>query len=256
MNPKHRKYKIFIIFIFVSLIIIFCWFILKEVRLNHLNRTLISAVKSGNVILVRAALAQGADPNSRDTGDRTNTQLISDCVARLLGKKFQASEKAPCSLFLAVSSERESQAIINDLLKYGADPNARGDYYEADDHVPTLILYCAVNGDQEAIQLLAKAGADVNVTDEDGRTTLNLICYYANAKTVQVLLDKGANPNIKDKSGETPLLSAVDGWNAKVVKLLIQHGAEKNIATSWSASNPVLQKHIDALLRLADHSRP
>jgi ankyrin repeat protein len=94
------------------------------------------------------------------------------------------------------------------------------------------------------------------VTDEAGSTTLNLICYDTDAKTVQVLLDCGADPNIKNKNGETPVLAAVDGWNAKVVSLLVRHGADKNIAISGSASNSALQRHIDTLLRIADHASP
>jgi hypothetical protein len=116
-----------------------------------MNPMMILGVKSGNSALVQVALAQGADPNSRGTGYRMQAQLIFDCFGRLLIKTIHTSEKAPCALFLAVSSEHENQAIINDLLKSGADPNARGDYYEANDNMSALILFCAVSGDQQAI---------------------------------------------------------------------------------------------------------
>ena len=239
----------------ISVIVVSAWFVHQETKKNHLNRTLITAVKRGNAIGVRKALVDGADPSAHDNHDSSVAQIVSSWLARLRGTKSPAN-MGPSALFLAVSAEPNRRDVIELLLKYGADPNAQGDYFVRQTNVRNLILYSAQEGEEETIQALAIAGADVNVRDDYGYTPLSLICYYANAQTVRILLDRGANPNIKGKRGETPLPMAVDGWNPTVVRLLTEHGANRNIATRWSSSADVLKDRTDKLLILAYHPPP
>jgi len=249
-----NKYRLLPATVLVSVILISAWLISKEARQNHLDRTLVAAVKSGDVTAVRTVLADGADPNSRDFREISVVQIILRWFARLRNAKSVGDDTTPSALFLAVSAGPNNQAVIDALLKHGADPNAQIEVYKYKSHVRTLILYAALEGELDTIHALAIAGADVNVRDENGVTTLSFICSYADAETVRTLLDKGANPNIRDNRGGTSLLAAVDGWNAKVVRLLIERGADKNIATKWSMTEQVLKQRMDKLVKLTGRS--
>lgn len=88
-----------------------------------------------------------------------------------------------------------------------------------------------------AIKVLVGAGADINATNEKGKTPLHI----ANDERVaQVLIDAGADVNFKDSNGETKLhqsISKVVGWNYQdgeevcrddhaMIKTLINAGAK------------------------------
>ncbi len=94
----------------------------------------------------------------------------------------------------------------------------------------TTALHWAVRADDlETVDMLIRAGANVNATDRYGLTPLSIACSNANAGMVRKLLDGGANANSADPNGETDLMTAArtDG-GADVVKLLLDRGAAVN----------------------------
>lgn len=62
----------------------------------------------------------------------------------------------------------------------------------------------AVSG-KEILQLLIKAGADINDADKDGETLLHLAAYNNDAALAQTVLELGANLHHPNQRGETPL---------------------------------------------------
>jgi hypothetical protein len=228
------------------------WSFLQEVKHQNINRSLIVGVKAGDTATVLASLAKGADPNAHDIGEVGWLQIARRFFVRRRGEASLPKGTSPSALFLAISGEHTNQAVIEALLKKGADPNERGDFYYRQDHVTTLMLYAALDDDEETIRALANAGADVNTKDEGGSTVLHRICYSADVKTVRLLLDRGADPNVRNQGGGTPLLMASDGWNSKVVQLLIQRGADRNIATYWSMKDSIIQQRINKMLSLSN----
>lgn len=89
---------------------------------------------------------------------------------------------------------------INVLIDAGADPNllANG----------SRPLHEAVFGDwgsPTAVRVLLSRGAQVNLTDEHGRTPLMLAAEHREAKCVRLLLDSGADRNLKDRSRKSAL---------------------------------------------------
>src|SRR5436190_12546644 len=70
-------------------------------------------------------------------------------------------------------------------------------------------LHWAVQWDSaEAVDLLLKARARVNVSDEYGTTPLWLACVNGNSGIVQALLKGGADPKGRLPTGETMLMAA------------------------------------------------
>ena len=79
-------------------------------------------------------------------------------------------------------------------------------------------------GNEEIVELLLAANADVNKADNNGCTPLAKAAYYGHTKIVEALLQtKGININSIDKWGETPLSTAVNGAPIESIQLLLLH---------------------------------
>lgn len=130
------------------------------------------------------------------------------------------------------------QAIRNNDLTYlkaqlakSADLNTRGR------REMTLLMYAAVFGSTDAVQLLLDAGADVNARNSFDATAL--IWAAADARKLKMLLDKGADVNSHTKQGRTPLMiaAACDGCSGNV-RLLLAKGADSK-ASDNSGNTPL-----------------
>jgi len=167
---------------------------------------------------------------------------------------------------------------VETLLKQGADVNAREVLPQSENDeeaIPsdwnegaggTALILASAAGNSEVVDLLLRAGADVNAIDErgwpaimraayfghggivrallesgaaldlretsEGATALQFAARQNHADTVRVLLDAGANPNAALTNGWTSLLWAVERGSAEVVRMLIEAGADPNVTTS------------------------
>jgi peptidoglycan/LPS O-acetylase OafA/YrhL len=71
------------------------------------------------------------------------------------------------------------------------------------------LMWAAVTGQAEAMELLIKRGADVNAAGQDGGTALHGAAFLGHEKTVEVLIRSGAKLNVPNNRGTTPLDTAV-----------------------------------------------
>jgi hypothetical protein len=69
----------------------------------------------------------------------------------------------------------------------------------------TPLLWAAVTGQAEAIELLIGRGANVNAAGRDGGTALLAAAFLGHEKAVDVLVRHGAKVNAANGSGSTPL---------------------------------------------------
>jgi ankyrin repeat protein len=75
--------------------------------------------------------------------------------------------------------------------------------------------------------LLVNAGADVHLTDDDGRSPLAWATLLMNSEAIIFLSEAGAKVNTKDKKGYTPLRSAARlKMDDVVVSSLVGAGAD------------------------------
>lgn len=105
---------------------------------------------------------------------------------------------------LHVTLSNQLPALFDWLLDHGADPNVR-------DQSGKTTLHKAVFHDSEdhrILRALLKRGADVNRKDDHGETPLHLAASLSRAASVEALLAAGADPNGRDLLGETPLHKA------------------------------------------------
>ncbi len=73
----------------------------------------------------------------------------------------------------------------------------------------TPLMWAAIAGRAEAVELLIKRGADVNFAGQDGGTALHGAAFLGHEKVVESLLKGGAKSSVANKSGSTPLDTAV-----------------------------------------------
>lgn len=130
---------------------------------------------------------------------------------------------------------------LAELLAAGADPNATvvSRYYALEERLTPLLV--AVRelqppSDQEpgrpidAVVLLLRYGADVNLWDEEHSSTpvLNAV-FVNNIEAVRILLAAGADPNVRDDEGDSPLRLCAQNGYLEMARLLLHCGASKSI---------------------------
>ena len=106
-------------------------------------------------------------------------------------------------------------------LEAGADPNTEHKLYNH-----SLLKYAINNSQEKIIKLLIDYGADINETDDRGRTLLIQLCssglFSDSEKMVKILIDSGADINKVDgNSNNTALMYAAKYNEMDLVKLLI-----------------------------------
>jgi uncharacterized protein len=114
--------------------------------------------------------------------------------------------------------------VVTEHLKRGVDVNLK------DDDNRTTLMYASFNGHTEIIKKLIEKGAQVNVSDTFGRTALMMASSGPYPAAVKILLDNYADPNITDKDEHfTALMFAASEGQLDVVKLLIANKADPSL---------------------------
>ncbi|MDP6307249.1 MAG: ankyrin repeat domain-containing protein, partial [Verrucomicrobiota bacterium] len=69
--------------------------------------------------------------------------------------------------------------------------------------------------------------ADLNVKNENGKTTLHFAALNGRKVIVELLIAKGAGVNAKDEDGQTPLDATFVFSKTETADLLRKHGGKK-----------------------------
>ncbi|KAK0040558.1 serine/threonine-protein phosphatase 6 regulatory ankyrin repeat subunit B, partial [Biomphalaria pfeifferi] len=207
-------------------------------RASEIEKSLLFAVKLGYADCVQCLLKAGANPNLPDVSDNPPLYLAvregHHEVAEVLccgGAKVNAlgsGNNTP----LHVAAKWGKDECLKVLVSHGCCLNARDSY-------GCTALIIAVRGKHYgAIGFLLEHGCDINCVDHQGRSAL----HYASQTAVAVdqLIKAGAAVNIQDNDGCTPLLVAATEGLDKVIHSLCQvPGVKVNIPNMPSKKTPL-----------------
>lgn len=141
------------------------------------------------------------------------------CFVLFLAGPVLCAQSASGDLYKAI---RE-----NDLTRLSSMAATKTAANAADDHGTTPLMHAAAIGSTEAVKMLLKAGADVNV--RNGLDATALIFGAMEPAKVKLLVDAGADVNAVSKVGRTPLMIAASTpGSVESVRLLLAKGAKVN----------------------------
>ncbi len=197
--------------------------VLTVFSLTSNSAELHDAVKEGNLEKVVALLHAGADANESDY---------------VVGGP----------LFIAAG--RANTAIVELLLERGADPDLIG---ESGDKTP--LHQAILVGNNENIELLINASANIEKHNARGMTALHIAGGDGNLSAIKLLLEAGANIDaVDDVTKTTPLHSATGNGQTEAVKLLASKGAAMDVEDAQGRSLLHYATFPDSYSRVGDAS--
>ena len=213
----------------------------RNLERPHYTALQIEIRNASRIEVVRLLLSRGADPNTTwRSGDSDNALQAAAAADNLQlfklliehGADVKAERGGYGSAFgyaLHTAACWGHLEMIEFLLKYRADVNARGPEYG------NALLAAAFWGQLEVINLLVKHGADANVQNRFQGSALQAACASHRFKLdgVRFLLEHGADVNARGGEYGSALRAALQNMRLgnserkAVVKLLREHGAKE-----------------------------
>ena len=145
-------------------------------------------------------LADGERPSNGNAGGLL-AFAIARCDARMLGALLELGvdpDGTPPGVALTYALLADDPLMATMLLQAGANPDA----HRTGGSTPLReVLYYERS---DAVELLVRAGADVNHSDEVGITPLLSALRFGDYRSARALMEGGANPWLVSNKGELP----------------------------------------------------
>lgn len=179
------------------------------------------AAQRGKAGAVEVLLNAGADAAAKNAEGKTPLQIAEGKgTVKLLEAAGKVRER---ELKLCRDVQTGKTATVQAALNDKVNPNA----LSVDKSCSLLCV--AVNArNVEMVDLLIKAGADVNYVTTQSKSVLHLAATHGDAAIVKSLLSAGAKPLHPGNNGATPLHDAIWSRNSAAVEALIPAYAEEN----------------------------
>jgi ankyrin repeat protein len=188
---------------------------------QDVNEALFAALRAGDLVAVRQALHEGADPNAHNPmGDTPLMQATLHAnleIMQLLLQHGSAVNGRGVYGAPALLRALHDPAKVARLLQWGAVLEQR-----------TMVLAAMVPGSRETLEQLWRRGGNVNI-EVGGYTPLMAASYAGDLEAAAWLIEHGANVKARSEAGCTALNGAAVAGNAALVKLLLEHGADPNV---------------------------
>ena len=178
-----------------------------------------AAALRGDVLLVKALLAKGANPNAT---------LTKGSPVRRFGSQYALSTPFTGGTPLIVAAAYLEVGVMRALLDGGAQATAvlptaisalhlaAGVQIDVETRPSDLVRWNVIDNDTPrvprspedavaAVKILLDAGADVNGVTDTGSTPLHAAAAANEPATIELLATRGADVNAKNKAGQTPI---------------------------------------------------
>jgi uncharacterized protein len=133
----------------------------------------------------------------------------------------------------------------------------------ADVNVPqpdgtTALEWAAHWNNPDSVNLLLRAGADPKRTNRYGASALSEAAALGNAPMIEALLAAGADAKaLTTPDGETVLMTAARSGNLEAVKVLLAHGADVNAHENYRGQTALMwaaaERHAEVVKLLLEH---
>ena len=199
MNRKKRSLAIVSVF-FVLLGLLF-WRVYRQYEQERKDQALITAIKAEDTPRALELLAEGADGNSRDTGEAPSFGQVLRRFLNRLRHPGSSPVRQP-------DTEEHLTALL--LLYHRYEPVLAG---RNERPGPELSL----------IRALLEHHAQVNDRDVAGRSPLWWACRFSGVDAVRLLLERRADTEAAGPLGQKPIIEACE--NPEATRVLLEHGA-------------------------------
>lgn len=184
------------------------------------------AAMNGHTAAVKLLLDMGSDINAQIETNR-NTALTLACfqgrhevVSLLLDRKANVEHRAKTGLTPLMEAASGGYTEVGRvLLDKGADVNAAPVPSSRD----TALTIAADKGHYRFVELLLSRGAQVDVRNKKGNSSLWLAANGGHLDVVQLLYSAGADIDSQDNRKVSCLMAAFRKGHSKVVKWLVKH---------------------------------
>jgi serine/threonine-protein phosphatase 6 regulatory ankyrin repeat subunit B len=194
---------------------------------------IIAAIK-GNDEAARALINKGANVNAANNNGRTPL-MIATAIGHL--QIVQALLSAPGididakdqfgQTALIIAATKGNDEAARALINKGANVNA------ANNNGWTPLMSAAQHGHLTTIQILLSAkGIDIDTKNSDGATALILAAANGKDDIVKELINNGADVNITDNNGRTPQMWALQGGHQTTAQILLNSTRISNNLTT------------------------
>ncbi|CAM0874139.1 unnamed protein product [Alopecurus aequalis] len=226
-----------------------CRYLLEDLRLDvdvrgALGETAIAAaIGRGNVELVRLFLDQGADTEKLDSNGCTllhfaskqgNPEIVKLLISK--GAHVNALNLGGTALHAAASDGRDD--IVKILLDHGADHTIA---LSATDY--TALVLATASGSVKCVKLLLEAGADVDGIGKE--TPLMIAATEGSTDILKCLVLAGADANVTDNYGRTPIEIAAHSDRREHVEILFPFTSRMPNVRDWSVDGVI--RHVKSV---------
>jgi ankyrin repeat protein len=199
------------------------------------NQQLFDAASRGDLEAVKAALAQGANLEADDAGFTALTFATRNGHADVVMYLLEQGAKVTNTTLIVASKSAYSNSWLLGLLQLAQMKQVKP---KTTDHSrpDAQLLRAAYNGSLSSLKKAIKAGANVNVSDDQDTSALRWAARGGHRDVVEALLDAGADINQRSFTGWTAMMEAVVSGSEDIVSMLIERGADLNVKTFANAS--------------------
>ncbi|HEY9693590.1 MAG TPA: ankyrin repeat domain-containing protein [Oculatellaceae cyanobacterium] len=187
--------------------------LLNEYRVEDLsNLVILDAVRGGHELLVSELLCRGADVNYLNAeesrtplmvaAEANNVSLMQLLIAHGANPRFGFIEDSAWRSALTCCLWKDTIDALQYILTF---------YKDAPEEIKSIFAQAILIGDENivVIQQLILAGFNVNERFEKGITPLILAAMNGHTQTIKFLVQAGANVNLLDEELRTSLLWAI-----------------------------------------------
>jgi len=208
------------------------------------------AVHNGNLAQVNALLKARAAVNTRNRYGVAPLWLAatnsSDAIVEALlraGADPNITRADSGETVLMIAAKSGHPGVLQRLLAYGAEPNARDDV-----RGQTALMWAAAEAHPEAARVLVDAGADLEARSSTGISPLMFAIRAGDIPGTLNLLDLGANLKATGPDGTTSMGLAIINAHWELAAKLLDRGADAN--TNDPRGRPL---HLVAFMRRAEN---